>query len=85
MGTKEIKEKLLSTSMFIDNKYLDKYCELMYNNLGTIQEKFKTQKHHMIPIVCYKVKYDCNNRQEAEVFSKEDSNEIINLTYSDHV
>lgn len=38
MGAKEIKEKLASINMFIDNKYLDKCCESMYNNLGTIQE-----------------------------------------------
>ena len=44
------KEILLTYEGFINNEYLDKYCELINKNINRINEKFKTQKHHIIPV-----------------------------------
>ena len=37
-----LKEKLLSLGVFLDNEYLDFYCTLIVNNKSTAIEKFKT-------------------------------------------
>ena len=34
-----LKQKLLSLDIFIDNEYLDFYCTLIFNNLNNIKEK----------------------------------------------
>ena len=44
-----LKEKLLSLGIVEDNEYLDFYCTLIENNRDTKREKYKTQKHHIIP------------------------------------
>ena len=71
-----LKEKLLSLGVFLDNEYLDFYCTLIVNNKSTAIEKFKTQKHHIIPKTYYKlnslnIDNSCDN--------------IVNLLYSDHI
>lgn len=71
-----LKEKLLNLNLCVDNKYLDKYCELIENNKDTKREKFKTQKHHIIP-KCY---YKYNNLKIDN--SKEN---LVNLLYKDHI
>lgn len=43
------KEKLLSTGLVVDNDYLDKYICLINSNENRKAERFKTQKHHIIP------------------------------------
>lgn len=72
----KLKEKLLSLGIFDDNEYLDFYCELVESNRNTKREKFKTQKHHIIPKCYYKV----NNKE----IDNSDSN-CVNLLYKDHV
>ena len=72
----KLKEKLLSLGVFLDNEYLDFYCTLIVNNKSTAIEKFKTQKHHIIPKTYYKlnslnIDNSCDN--------------IVNLLYSDHI
>ena len=71
-----LKEKLLSLDLVIDNEYLDKYCELIESNKNTKREKFKTQKHHIIPRYYYKY-----NNLEIDN-SKEN---LVNLLYKDHI
>ena len=71
-----LKEKLLSLGVFLDNEYLDFYCTLIVDNKSTAIEKFKTQKHHIIPKTYYKlnslnIDNSCDN--------------IVNLLYSDHI
>ena len=70
-----LKEKLLEIG-FIDNYYLNCYIKLIESNRETKREKFKTQRHHIIPkciskIIDYKdVNLDCN---------------IVNLTHRNHL
>ena len=71
-----LKEKLLSLGCFDDNKYLDFYCSLIELNRENKKEKFKTQKHHIIP-KCY---FTSNG------FSVDESkNNLVNLLYKDHI
>lgn len=76
MKKEEIKEKLLRLGLFIDNEWLDKYCELIENNKNTKREKYKTQSHHIIP-KCY---YTMNKLKIDN--SKEN---LVNLLYKDHI
>ena len=55
-----IKEKLLNTNSFIDNEYLDLYINIICNN-STSYKKYKTSKHHIIPVSYYK-----NNNLEVD-------------------
>ena len=70
-----LKEKLLLLNIVEDNEYLDKYVELIESNRKTKREKFKTQKHHIIPRYYYK-------KNNLEV-NDSDSN-CVNLLYKDH-
>jgi len=70
-----IKEKLLSLNVVKDNKYLDEYCKLIESNKNTKREKFKTQKHHIIPRYYYRINnIDLDNSKEN----------VVNLLYKDH-
>ena len=48
-------KKLLDTHLFEENEYFEKYLELITNNLTTKQQKFKTQKHHIIPRIAFQL------------------------------
>ena len=86
------KEVLLNYEGFIDNEYLDKYCELVNKNIERFYEKFKTQKHHIIPVHWYKytVTHDLSSKDHDYHFYKkladrDVNNYIVNLLYPDHV
>ena len=44
----EIKLRLLNTNMFIDNKYLELYINLIVDNSDTARLYCKTQRHHIL-------------------------------------
>ena len=71
-----LKQKLLETANFIDNKYLTLYCDLISKNLTRVREKYKTQAHHAIPCACYK------NRKTADI---DGNNFKVNLLFKDHI
>lgn len=71
----QIKTKLLATNYFVDNKYLDKYCNLILANVKTKSIKFKTQRHHIIPKFVFKL----NN-----INIDDSENNLVNLLYQDH-
>ena len=72
----KLKKKLLATDYFIDNLWLDKYCELIENNKNTIKQSDITQKHHILQKAYYKI---VNKRLDNS------KNNIVNLKYSDHI
>lgn len=88
-----IKNKILSKNInnniyFIDNEYLDKYCDLIFKNITTKKQPLVTQKHHVIPLCYYKLINNIklkNWRREADHFSKNDENILTNLLYKDHI
>jgi len=71
-----ITTKLLDLGLVINNEYLIKYSDLMENNLQTKAEKFKTQKHHIIPKYYYK---------DKKISIDNSVNNLINLSYKDHI
>ena len=71
-----IKTKLLSLDIVVDNKYLDMYCKLIASNISTARQVYKTQKHHIVPR-CY---FNYNHLQIDN-----SSSNIVNLYYSDHI
>ena len=54
MTLSEIKEILLTFGC-IENEYFIKYFELIENNLYTKYEKYKTNKHHILPRCYFKL------------------------------
>lgn len=76
MIVQELKEKLLATKCFINNEYLDKYCELIELNKDTKKEKYKTQIHHIIPRCYYtNLNIEVDNSKEN----------IVHVLYKDHI
>ena len=76
MNCVDIKEKLLKTTYFNDNKYLDLYSNLIFENLHTNKQKYITQSHHVIPCACYK---------DRKVAEKDINNFKVNLLFKDHI
>ena len=72
----ELKKKLLSTDIFIDNIYLDKYVELIIANLTRLKEPKITQKHHILPRYYFK-----HNNMAVD----NGKNNLVNLIYTDHI
>lgn len=73
---KNLKEKLLSTKVIFDNRYLDLYIDLINKNKFTEKQKNKTQLHHIIPR-CY-FEMNGENVDDSE-------NNLVNLLYKDHL
>lgn len=81
-----LKQLLLNYKLVVDNEYLDQYILLVKNNRTTPKEKFKTQRHHIIPVAYYQHKYSLSGRKEALLYAKQDSaNFEINLKFKDHL
>lgn len=71
-----IKEKLLSFGVIEHNDYFEKYIQLILENKQTKKQKYKTQRHHIIPKSYYKhKKIDVDNS----------SDNLVNLLYKDHI
>lgn len=51
-----LKQKLLETSLIEDNMFLDQYIKLVNDNRQIEKEKYKHQKHHVIPQAYYRMK-----------------------------
>ena len=72
----DIKTKLLNTTYFIDNQYLNNYCQLIMSNLKTKKEKYITERHHILPKAYYKM---LGNPVDNSSFN------LVNLRFVDHV
>ena len=71
-----IKEKLLNLGIINDGDYFEKYVQLIVDNKHTKKQKYKTQRHHIIPKCYYKHKnLDVDNS----------SGNLVNLLYKDHI
>ena len=71
-----LKEKLLGLDVFENNEYLDKYVSLVQSNIYTEKQRFKTQRHHIIPRCFYKYR-------DLKV-DNSDKN-LVNLMFKDHI
>ena len=72
---KMLKEKLLDLDLYLNNEYLDKYCELIEKNITTQQIKRVTEKHHIIQRQWYKI---------HDLPVNNDKKNIVNLSHLDH-
>ena len=79
-----LKNYLLSTNVFINNKYLNEYLDLILNNTN-IKHKGYYENHHVLPVVYYKHLYNCKKRYQSNSYAKKDKNNfIVKLLYKDH-
>lgn len=79
----ELKQKLITTGYFVDNEYLDKYLELIYNH--EINPAHYSESHHVVPVALYKLNKEGCNRREAEKLAKADPDNFeVLLLYKDH-
>jgi hypothetical protein len=70
------REQLLSLGIIEDNDYFEKYIQLIIDNKQTKKQKYKTQRHHIIPKSYYKHK-------SLQVDNSSDN--LVNLLYKDHI
>ena len=76
MKPNELKEKMLSTGVCVDNEYLDKYIELICNNSLREREVFKTEEHHIIPKYYFE-----DNSLEID----NSKSNLVNLLHKEHI
>ncbi len=72
----ELKNRLLATNLFIENEYFEKYVSLIKSNKNTKAQRCKTQKHHIIPSIAFKL-YNWPD------VNAEDN--LVVLLYKDHI
>lgn len=75
-NTMNIKQTLLDTEEFVDNKFLDEYVSLMQSNIDTKRVRCKTNNHHIVPRYVYKKK---------NLSIDNSSDNMVNLLYRDHI
>lgn len=71
----KVHDTLASCKHFIDNEYLEKYCQLIEHNRRTKLIPKHTHKHHILPKSWFKL-----NNQEINNFL----NNLVNLSCTDH-
>lgn len=71
-----IRQDILDKGLCKENKFFDLYLDLIWENKNTLREKFKTERHHIIPKFYYK-------QQGVELDNSE--NNLVNLSYADHI
>lgn len=81
----ELKDHLLSFDV-LNNTALQEYLDLIFNNIATTKEKFKTQRHHSVP-VCFYAKQNTGLKkyQLLKIANADAKNVRVNLKYSDHI
>lgn len=88
MIAKEKIRQYLLTSFegFVDSSNLTEYLEFIEacqsNKTGLMEY---SEKHHIIPVSCYKIRYACKDRYEALRYANSDPfNTLLSLSYKDH-
>jgi hypothetical protein len=71
-----LREKLLNTSLFVDNTFFQSYVDLIEKNISNNRQKSKTQKHHIFP-KCFSKKLN--------LAVDNSTNNLVNLLYKDHI
>lgn len=71
-----LKQHLLTYTYFIDNEYLEKYCILVERHTNTPIRRGKTNSHHIIPKVLFKLLNQSVDNSLAN---------LVNLPYREHI
>lgn len=83
LNKNELKQKLINTNYFVDNEYLDRYLNLLFD--PEIDPKRYSEKHHAIPVALYKLNNEGCGRRKAEKLAKADADNFeVLLLYKDH-
>lgn len=81
----KVKIKLLELG-YKDNEWLNKYLEMLEDNLNTSRNRKSTQAHHAIPVNSYWTSDEPYNRKEAAKLARLDNTNFeVNLLYKDHL
>lgn len=83
----EFKQYLLTTfTDFVDNMALDDYIDFLFPHIENTSElSGYSEKHHAIPVACYKNKHGCEDRLNALKYADADKcNFQVSLLYKDH-
>ena len=76
VNKEELRQFILKSEIFCENEYLEKYLDLCMENLNTKKEKFKTEKHHILPRCYFK---------DLNIEIDNSKNNLINLSYENHI
>jgi len=71
-----VKDALIATHLFLENDYFFRYIDLIEKNKNRVKQKYKTQKHHIIPAIAFKL-YNWEGIDAPE--------NLVNLLYKDHI
>ena len=71
----DVYNTLKQKQYFIDNEYLQKYCQLVERNTRTPVRARQTHKHHIVPKSWFKLTNSCVNNE---------LNNLVNLPYREH-
>lgn len=72
----DIRNKLVATHLFLENEYFEKYIQLINSNRQTKRQTCKTQRHHIIPVIAFKL-YNWAGVNNVD--------NLVNLLYKDHI
>lgn len=73
MNIANLEQKFKETKLFPNHEFLDKYIQLILQNIDTKSEQGKTQKHHIFP------------KCLSKILNQEIDNTTVNLQYKDHI
>lgn len=72
----KLRDRLLATNLFTENEYFEKYVSLIEANRNTKTQRCKTQKHHIVPNIAFKL----YNWPDANA-----KDNLVVLLYKDHI
>lgn len=76
ISKEQLKQKLLDSSTFIDNNFLNQYIELIITNLNNLLIKNETQKHHILPQYYFV-------HRDLPIDNSKDN--LVNLSITNHI
>ena len=82
MTKQEFKQWLLSKNSFIDNEYLDKYIQLIFEH-DTLSPGYR-EFHHSLPVLTYKTDKVCSRAEAVKLADADINNIKVHLLYKDH-
>ena len=80
-----LRKTLVDYNICEENEYLDKYVQLVTNNLLTKQVIYETEAHHVIPVCYYTQEYNIDKADALKIADTDSNNFKVNMSHSDHI
>ena len=80
-----LRKTLIDYNICEENEYLDKYVELVTNNLLTKQVCYETEAHHVIPVCHYTQEHNIDKTDALKIADTDSNNFKVNMSHSDHI